>query len=699
MWLLFVLACALCTGLLFLPGFLVTFSVGRMRWYDALACAPLVGVAFYAVIAIVLSRAGVRASIFSIALPLLLIGIVFALVRLVVAIFGRRRVPRRSSGMVSVVDSFRFSLLTVALYLLAGVLVTGFIFVRNLDGAASVFQAYDNGSHLNAIVTFLNSGDYSSFVNEFYTDAGAVSPYVEGAASFYPRAWHELVALVVEVTGAPIPLGINAVNTVLLGVVYPLGMHSLLRRVFGERRRFLLFGAFACVAFPAGILDFVTFGPLYPMLLAYALAPATMSCFVDLLSPDPSLLRRIWRGVLFVVGCISVALAQPSGIFLMAVLLAPYVVLRSSQAFPGCSENGRKRAVVAAVASLAIAAIWLAIYSLPSFSGVVSFNWEATVGVIQAVVDVLLLSMASHSAQPILATFVFLGLIVAARDPRRRPLVVPYLFSGLTYVLCSATEGDLKHLLGGFWYTDPHRIAANVAIAAIPLAVFGASFLYDCLLPAFERFHARHPEFLSGRVAAVGTLAALCLGVFCPSLTIRGFYVANTGFGAIGRQIADQNDHEAVHVLDEEEREFVEKALEIVPEDALIINSPNDGSGFIYALYDANTYYREFALPALEGEKEESVEIRASLDDIATNADVAKAVEEIGAQYVLLLDQGSAEDLERIEEGDDEDVPARAFFWSYYPEQWSGIEGITDDTPGFEVVLSEGDMRLYRIVA
>ena len=115
MWLLFVLACALCTGLLFLPGFLVTFSVGRMRRYDVLACAPLVGVAFYAVIAIVLSGAGVRASIFSIALPLLLIGIVFALVRLVVAIFGRRRAPCSSVGVTSIEDSFRFSLFTGAL--------------------------------------------------------------------------------------------------------------------------------------------------------------------------------------------------------------------------------------------------------------------------------------------------------------------------------------------------------------------------------------------------------------------------------------------------------------------------------------------------------------------------------------------------------------------------------------------------------
>ena len=32
-------------------------------------------------------------------------------------------------------------------------------------------------------------------------------------------------------------------------------------------------------------------------------------------------------------------------------------------------------------------------------------------------------------------------------------------------------------------------------------------------------------------------------------------------------------------------------------------------------------------------------------------------------------------------------------------ELWSGIRAIDDSTPGFETVLSEGDMRLYRITA
>ena len=38
-------------------------------------------------------------------------------------------------------------------------------------------------------------------------------------------------------------------------------------------------------------------------------------------------------------------------------------------------------------------------------------------------------------------------------------------------------------------------------------------------------------------------------------------------------------------------------------------------------------------------------------------------------------------------------------FWSYFPEQWKGIEGVDDSTPGFSVVLSRDDMRLYKIDA
>ena len=62
------------------------------------------------------------------------------------------------------------------------------------------------------------------------------------------------------------------------------------------------------------------------------------------------------------------------------------------------------------------------------------------------------------------------------------------------------------------------------------------------------------------------------------------------------------------------------------------------------------------------------------------------ALESVGADYVLVLD--------------DERVAAdRAYLFTYDPALWQGILSIDADTPGFELVLSEGDMRLYRITA
>ena len=80
--------------------------------------------------------------------------------------------------------------------------------------------------------------------------------------------------------------------------------------------------------------------------------------------------------------------------------------------------------------------------------------------------------------------------------------------------------------------------------------------------------------------------------------------------------------------------------------------------------------------------------IRKEMDEIADNENVQNAVKAVGAQYVLLLDQG---------------VPWEDGVWmSEYHEgavqNWNGLNGITDDTPGFEVVLADGDMRLYKIV-
>ena len=130
---------------------------------------------------------------------------------------------------------------------------------------------------------------------------------------------------------------------------------------------------------------------------------------------------------------------------------------------------------------------------------------------------------------------------------------------------------------------------------------------------------------------------------------------------------------------------FVQEVRSLIPERSLIINEPDDGSVFAYGTQDLNTYYRYLRVYGEENETRQSKLIRTRLYRIASDEQVRAAVESIGAEYVLVLDQGES----------NEDRP-RLFTYEN-GKNWLGIELIRDDTPGLEKVLGRGDMRLYRI--
>lgn len=69
---------------------------------------------------------------------------------------------------------------------------------------------------------------------------------------------------------------------------------------------------------------------------------------------------------------------------------------------------------------------------------------------------------------------------------------------------------------------------------------------------------------------------------------------------------------------------------------------------------------------------------KSSLDEAGYNEEVKLAVKSSGAKYLLYLD-------ETIHIG------------SFDESEWEGILSVTDETPGFETVLADGNMRLYRI--
>ena len=69
---------------------------------------------------------------------------------------------------------------------------------------------------------------------------------------------------------------------------------------------------------------------------------------------------------------------------------------------------------------------------------------------------------------------------------------------------------------------------------------------------------------------------------------------------------------------------------------------------------------------------------------MTTNEEVQQTLEDLDARYVMLLDDPSGDDPTKLA-------------LRYEEKNWTGIETITEDTPGFNLILSEGDMRLYEI--
>ncbi|MGI6231210.1 MAG: DUF6541 family protein [Tractidigestivibacter sp.] len=685
MWVSFALAILFLVVILYVPGLLALRSLG-LSWGDSICGAPVYGVAVVGINSIVASLLGVSASWITVVGPGAVVAIVMYSVH---ALMHRRSGANTQKSKVSAKPADE--LLAVLAYVCVGILATFLLYVLSMQSPDEFLQMYDNTFHLSQIRTFVDRADFMPTGSAYYL-ANEEQPYFV-TSSFYPSLYHSLCALSVQVAGISVMASENAVNIVTCAFVFPTSMCCLVRHLFPENRLCIFLGAILCVAFTGYPWCFVVWGPLYPNLVTNALVPAVMTAFIELTRIESTARVRVRSLVEFFVGCVAIVLTQPNGIFTMAAILAAYLVWDVAGLCRRARENGRRAphpVLGGTLTFVLVAAIWLGCCALPVMRSTVTFDgWTATSGMKAAAVSVLDLSMQMGVPQYLLAALVIVGAIVALCDKRLRWLPFSYAFLAICYVIDVSRDGILKHILGGFFYCDPHRLAANLTIVAIPLSALGFAWLVSALKKLLSRrgSHARNngalPEVLSSAL-----ILAVALDAYFP-LYLPGNARRNTStpFGSLVNTLDYEWHDESNRVLTDEELAFARKAEELVGEDELIINSPNDGSGLLYALDDANLFYRPFAVASKENEEEASWTIRHSLSSYGNSQEVKDAVDSLGAHYLLVLDQGS----------DDSTGETRARLWSYYPDQWEGIESVSDDTPGFTVVLSEGDMRLYKI--
>lgn len=700
MWTGFFLTMLAAAVFLYAPGFFVLKAL-RAESVVAFCCAPLVTIPFYIVLSALYPSLGIFASWSTLFVPCLAIGVAAWLVSFVLFRSSKPRFARVDSCGSFFSGRLSADWAILALYIAVGFVAVSTVFVANLSSPDSFLQTWDNVHHLSSVQAFVEAGNYSSFTTTSYPlpEDEAIDPFANDSA-FYPSAWHCLVAMAMTFSGATCATAANAVNAFLSAVVLPASMFVLLRTLFADRRAVVYAGAFVSVLFAAFPWGFLTFGPLYPNLLSYVLIPAAAAVFVKMFTRGLVVWQRAVLAFVFVSSLAALALSQPNAVFSLGVFLAPYCVvlamrLADAKRIPDSARPWAKVAF-AFLAIVVIAGIWCVMYKMPFLRAVVGFDWPAKAEPVQALANIGLLSFMDTPAQPILALVVATGVVAALVDRSRRWVVFSYAFACVIYFFDMATNGFLKHLLSGFWYTDQWRTAAMAALFAVPLAALGAATIARGMRALVMRIAAPGDDALRyGRAALAAVPLVLATAVAFPAFDFAGVHRVESASSVVGDRVEKQNAEVPLNMLGDDERRFVDEVQKVVGEDELIINEPDDGSIFLYGLDGMRTYYRYFTGYGLEsGESEDSFLIRGHLDEIATNAEVKEAIERLGAEYVLVLDQGEVEP--RGPNGE-----ARRFLpvHGVSKEAWQGIVDITDETPGFEVVLSEGDMRLYRIVA
>lgn len=695
MWSGFIISSFVFLALLYVPGFLVFKTIGvRSDW--SLCCSPLLSISLLAIAGQLLSLLHIGSS------PLML----FALLILAPAatlLFMNRGAHIGAFSLPQVPT------LAIVLSVALGVALGYNLFVSRLGSPDAVFQAYDVTQHLNLIRSMADSGNFTSL---------GVSPYLAGSdqainpfyvPGFYPAAWHVLCALVVQITGISVPAAINASMFIFSCVVYPLALLPLLSSLFGGDKTNLVCGAIVALSFVCFPWALMTFGPVYPNLAGFAVAPIAAALFMVITSSQAiDISARVKTGVSLLVCIAGLALLHPNTIFTCAVMLAPYCVSRIWEACRAQSVS-LPRTLCACLGFIAFCLLaWYACYKLPFMQGTVTHVWPPYLRLWQALVNIAtqIYTMGFYTemaAQLLVAALVIIGIIKALHTKGLRWLPVSYALACLIFIAAATRQDEIKQLIAGFWYTDTMRIAAMATIIATPLAALGLAWVFHVLLSVARSYNSKLDRKTHVAKIAVAGAGIFLLLNFMPEFSLPGLHTTysdevkreyqneelrdwpknvHTTFGDYRALASDTYSYDMP--LSEVEETFLDKVKEVVPSD-LIINDPMDGSFLTYGTDGVRVYYRDFVGYGLENETAASRIIRTKLYDYATDPEVQQAVQEIDAKYVLVLSQ-SKSDISFIDLRED-----------YRPEEFAGISSITKNTPGFTCVLQAGSMMLYRI--
>jgi hypothetical protein len=621
---------------LILPGLAVMLAGWGWRRPSMLLFAPAVSAALLAVSAIAAPVVGLTWS----PLPVVVLTIVAAAVAFLLRRWvGAEEVPRPPARVI---------VAAVGGFLLAGAVIgaqLGWVFI----GPSNISQTFDAIVHLNTVAFAVDTANASAF------HIGATSDI-----SFYPNAWHSVAALAAEVTGASVPVAVNAANLAIGAIAWPASSMALAAAFFGNRATALVSSAALSTGFGAFPILLLMFGVLYPNMMAYAVLPAGVAAVV-LLCRAATTADRTRAAVLLAVVSGGIGLAHPNAFLALFAFGTAIVVVEATGA---AIRTGTRRGwAISGGIIVALAVTGLVLWQI-SRTGFDMSRWGPWQSTAQAVGEAVLLSPRQYPITVTVSVLVLAGLIVIIRRPRHLVVGAPLAVAALMFVLVSGTGvgNAVRELITNPWYNDSYRLAALLPVAGIPVATLGALAIVDAVAAAARRRGV--PVAVTGVVATVAAVALFSVGV--------GPNVLRTASDARAAYTLDERSV----LLTSDEQRLLERLPETTPDDALIAGSPWTGTSLAYALSDREVLEKHVFGTLTDDE----VYLDAHLRDIDSDPRVCEVIDRLGVDHVL-------------------DFGSQNVFNS--PESGTDKTGLVDLQPSDSLALVDAEgpsARLFRIV-
>lgn len=573
------------------PGILVLASGWGVRRLRVLVLAPVVSIAILAISATAAPLVGLEWSL----LPIAVLTVIAA-----AAAYGLRRWVGRVDADRTPVATALWGTLAMATAAVAIALQLAWVF----GGPSHISQTFDAIVHLNTVAYAVDTSNASAFHIGLTSDIG-----------FYPNGWHTVAALAAELTGASVPVAVNAANIALAAVAWPLSVVALTTALLGERTAVIVSAAALSTGFGAFPLLLMFFGVLYPNAMGYAVLPGGVAVIVHLLHAG-GVADRVRATVLLLVAAAGVGLAHPNAFLGMMALGAAIAVIdlitRATRA------RDRRQWIISAVALVGIAGVLAVLWRIMRTNAEMSVwaPWQTTA---QAVGEALLLSPRGYTITITISVLLAVGVFAIVRRPRLLVIAAPMIVATLLFVVVSGTAAGnpLRELLTNPWYNDSYRLAALLPAAGIPVAALGAVTIADAVSALLARRRA-------GRGLRVAAAALGALMVFSVAASPNILRTAADARGAY-----DLNATSPLLTSDEEA--LLERLPETTPDDAVIAGSPWTGASLAYAIGDRQVL-RKHVFGAI-GLDEQYLDNRLSLID--SDPKVCEVVDRLGVDYVL----------------------------------------------------------------